>query len=305
MKIVGIGSFVPETVIPNEAFQLMVGTSKEWIYDNLGINERRIVTDNQFSSDLAVESSLKAISDANLSVNDIDFTIFCTSTPDKLSPSTSCILQDKIKLKNSACIDINAVCCGFLYGLQMAKGLLSLNQYKNILVVASDTFSRITNYNHRDCVFFGDGSGAVVVQKDDTNLCEIQLYSDGSGKEGFSCDIGGKYKMNGKEVYKNGIQKLPKSITKLLNDLHIYKVDHVIPHQPSINILKETSKILNLDFNIFGLTMDKYANTAGASIPITMDEMYKNKKFKKGDNLLLTAIGSGWVWGSGIIGWQK
>ena len=305
MKIVGLGSYVPEIVIPNETFEVKVDTPKNWIYDKLGIKERRVVNVSQFSSDLAVHSSLNAIKDAGLTVEDIDFTIFCTSTPDKLSPSTACILQDKIKLINSACVDINAVCCGFLYGLQMAKGLLSLNQYKNILVVASETYSHITDYQHRDCVFFGDGSGAVVVQKDNSNLCEIQLYSNGSGKEGFSCEIGGKYKMNGKEVYKNGIEKLPQSIIKLLNDLHIYKVDHVVPHQPSVKILQETARILNLNFNIFGLTMDKYANTAGASIPITMDDMYKKGKFKKGDNLLLTAIGSGWVWGSGIISWTK
>jgi len=308
MKIIGIGSHVPNNIVTNKELESVVDTNDKWIQEKLGIKERRISSTTTRSSDLAFFSSMNAINDSGLEINDIDFVILCTSSPDKLSPSTACILQDKLKMVNNApCLDINAVCSGFIYGLEIAKGLLSLPNYKNILLVASETYSNITDWWDRTSIFFGDGSGAVILQKDDNNFCEIDLYGDGEGKEHFTTPIGGTFKMNGKEVYKNGITKLPESILSLLERTKIKKEDinHVIPHQPSINILKETAKIIDVPFEKFGITMDKYANTAGASIPITMDDMYKNNKFKKGDLLLLTAIGSGWVWGSGVIKWTK
>lgn len=307
IKIVGIGSYVPDKILTNKEISEFVKTSDEWVINNLGISERRISRDDEFSSDLAVHSSLRAIEDANLNVNDIDFIIMATSSPDRISPSTACLLQEKIGAFNAACVDVNAVCPGFLYGLQIAKGLLSIGQYKNILLVASETYSKITDWNKRDCVFFGDGSGAVVLQSDNNNFCEIDLYADGRGKEAFTVKHGEKFSMIGKEVYENGITKLPKSIIDLLKRTNINsnEINHIIPHQPSINILKKTAEILNIDFSLFGTSMEKFANTAGASIPITLDKLYKENKFKNGDLLLLTTIGSGWVWGSGLIKWIK
>lgn len=307
IKIVGIGSYVPEKVLTNYEISKVVSTSDEWIKNNLGISERRISKKEEFSSDLAIHSSLNAIKDAGLNVDDIDFIIMVTSSPDRISPSTACLLQEKIKAFNSACIDINAVCSGFLYGLQIAKGLLSINQYKNILLVASETYSKITDWNKRDCVFFGDGSGAVVLQYDSDNFCEIDLYADGRGKDSFTVKHGENFSMIGKDVYENGITKLPKSVINLLDRTHINKneIKYVIPHQPSINILKKTSEILDIDFSLFGTSMQNYANTAGASIPITLDKLYKEHKFKNDDLLLLTSIGSGWVWGSALIKWTK
>jgi 3-oxoacyl-[acyl-carrier-protein] synthase-3 len=307
IKIVGIGSYLPEKIITNSEISLLVETTDEWIQKNLGIKERRISSDDELSSDLAIHSSLNAISDAGLNVSDIDFIIMATSSPDRISPSTACLLQEKIGAFNAACVDINAVCPGFLYGLQIAKGLLSIGQYKNILLVASETYSKITDWEKRDCVFFGDGSGAVVLQSDSDNICEIDLYADGRGKEAFTVHHGEYFSMIGREVYENGITKLPKSIIDLLERTNINKddVNHVIPHQPSINILKKTAEILDVDFSKFGTSMEEYANTAGASIPVTLDKLYKQNKFKTGDLLLLTTIGSGWVWGSGLIKWTK
>lgn len=307
IKIVGIGSYVPDKILTNKEISKFVQTTNEWVVDNLGISERRISRDDEFSSDLAVHSSLKAIEDANLNVNDIDFIIMATSSPDRISPSTACLLQEKIGAFNAACVDINAVCPGFLYGLQIAKGLLSIGQYKNVLLVASETYSKITDWNKRDCVFFGDGSGAIVLQSDKHNFCEIDLYADGRGKESFTVKHGEKFSMIGRDVYENGITKLPKSIIDLLKRVNLDKnqINHIIPHQPSINILKKTAEILDIDFSLFGTSMKNYANTAGASIPITLDKLYKENKFKNGDLLLLTTIGSGWVWGSGLIKWTK
>lgn len=307
IKIVGVGSHLPSTVLTNSQISSFVDTTDEWIQKNLGIKERRVSDEYENSSDLAVHSSLNAIKDANLEVTDIDFIIMATSTPDRISPSTACLLQEKIGAINAACVDINAVCPGFLYGLQIAKGLLSLGQYKNILLVASEVYTKITDWKKRDCVFFGDGSGAVVLQSDTNNFCEIDLYADGTGKEAFTVRHGQDFSMIGKEVYENGITKLPKSIIDLLNRTSIEKndIDYIIPHQPSINILKKTAEILDIDFSKFGTSMGEYANTAGASIPITLDKLYKENKFKTGDLLLLTTIGSGWVWGSGLIKWTK
>jgi len=307
IKIVGIGSYLPEKILTNSEITSFVETTDEWIQKNLGIKERRISSDDELSSDLAVHSSLNAINDAGLKVDDIDFIIMATSSPDRISPSTACLLQEKIGAFNAACVDINAVCPGFLYGLQIAKGLLSIGQYKNVLLVASETYSKITDWEKRDCVFFGDGSGAVVLQSDSNNICEIDLYADGRGKEAFTVHHGEYFSMIGKEVYENGITKLPKSIIDLLERTNINKddVNHIIPHQPSINILKKTAEILDVDFSKFGTSMEEYANTAGASIPVTLDKLYKQNKFKTGDLLLLTTIGSGWVWGSGLIKWKK
>jgi 3-oxoacyl-[acyl-carrier-protein] synthase-3 len=307
VKIVGIGAYVPERVLTNKEIEEMVDTNDQWIQDNLGIRERRISNDNQLSSDLAVKSSISAIHDANLSVNDIDFIIMATSSPDRISPSTACLLQEKIGAVNAACVDINAVCPGFLYGLQIAKGLLSIGQYKNILLVASETYSKLTDWSRRDCVFFGDGSGAVVLQRDETNYCEIDLYADGTGKEAFTVHHGDYFSMIGKEIYKGGTTKLPSSIQSLLERTGVDKnnITHVVPHQPSINILKKTAEILDVDFSKFATSMGEYANTAGASIPITLNKLYEQNKLKKNDLLLLTTIGSGWVWGSGLIKWTK
>ena len=307
IKIIGIGSYIPEKVLTNSEISKFVDTTDEWVKEKLGISERRVSMETELSSDLAVHSSLRAIADAGLGVDDIDFIIMATSTPDRISPSTACLLQEKIGAFNAACVDVNAVCPGFLYGLQIAKGLLSIGQYKNILLVASETYSKITDWERRDCVFFGDGSGAVVLQSDTDNFCEIDLYADGRGKDAFTVHHGKTFSMNGREVYESGITKLPSSITKLLERTSIDKTDinHIIPHQPSVNILKKTAELLDIDFSKFALTMDKYANTAGASIPITLDDLYKKNKLNKGDLLLLTTLGSGWVWGSGLIKWTK
>ena len=307
IKIVGIGSYLPEKVLTNEEISLFVDTTDEWILKNLGIRERRISKMDELTSDLAYNASINALNNANLTVNDIDFIIVCTSSPDRISPSTACILQEKLGVINTPCIDINAVCSGFIYGLQISKGLLHSGLYNRILLVASETYSKITDWTKRDCVFFGDGSGAVVIESDCCNMCEIDLYADGRGKESFTVPIGGTFSMIGKDVYENGITKLPQSIIDLLKRTNINKDDitHIIPHQPSINILKKTSKILDIDFSKFATSMGEFANTAGASIPITLSKIYNEGRLKKGDLLLLTSIGSGWVWGSGLIKWTK
>jgi 3-oxoacyl-[acyl-carrier-protein] synthase-3 len=322
MIITGLGSYLPPRVLTNKEIESFIDTTDEWIQEKLGIKERRIADSNISASDLAYNASIIALNDAKIDAKEIDLIIVATSTPDRISPSTACILQQKLNASNAAAFDINAVCSGFIYGLSIANSFLKSNTYKRILLVASEVYSKITNWKDRQCVFFGDGSGAVVLEFDDSNLFDCLLYADGTGKENFTVRAGGSYMpasyqtiddnnhyfdMNGKAVYETGKKVLPESILTLLNknNICIEQISYLIPHQPSINILKETAKILNLPFEKVGTSMQVYANTAGASIPVTMDLMYQQNKFKTDDLLIFAAVGSGWTWGSAIIRWKK
>ena len=323
MIIKGLGSYLPDRVLTNKQIEKTVKTSDTWIQDKLGIRERRIAADEVCSSDLALGSSVRALDDASVKASEIDLIIVATSTPDRISPSTACILQEKLGAFNAAAFDINAVCSGFLYGLQLASGLLKSGTYNNILLVATETYSRITDWQSRQCVFFGDGSGAVVLNSgNEESFFDCLLYADGKGKENFTVKAGGSYmpcsletlserqhyfKMNGKQVYETGIKVLPAAINKILekNNMTIDQVDHLVPHQPSINILKETAKIINLPFSKVATSMQVYANTAGASIPVTLDLLRKEKGIQSGSMLLFAAVGSGWTWGSSLIRWTK
>lgn len=321
MKIIGLGSFVPEKILTNFEIEKKVNVNNQWVVEKLGIKERRIVESNICSSDLAFESSKRALNDAKIKIEEIDLIILVTSTPDRISPSTACILQEKLGSKAPA-FDINAVCSGFIYGLNISNAFLKSKIYKKILLVASETYSKITNWEDKNCVFFGDGSGAVILESDENNFFDCLLYADGSGKENFTVKAGGSYmpatyetikknyhffNMDGRAVYKTGTLVLPESILNLLNknDILIEDVNWLIPHQPSINILKETANLIGIDFEKVATSMELYANTAGASIPITMDLLYRNNKIKNNDLLLFAAVGSGWTWGSAILRWRK
>lgn len=323
MKIIGLGSYLPDNIVANKELEKLTETSDVWIQQRLGIKERRKASDFDSSSDLGFRACLEAIKDANIHKNDIDLIICVTSTPDRISPSTACIIQEMLDLKESVpAFDINAVCSGFVYGLTIANGLLKSNLYKKILLVATETYSRITDYSRRDCVFFGDGAGAVVLQSGEEVFFDSIIKSDGSGKENFTVRGGGSkfgsnlktiengmhyFDMRGEEVYRVGTKVLPECIKEILlkNNMNIEKISWMVPHQPSIKILEETSRIIGLDFNKVLKSMDVYANTAGASIPVTLDRFYKKGFFKKGDLILMAAVGSGWTWGSCVIEWSK
>ena len=321
MIITGLGSYLPPKILTNKEIELFINTTDEWIQEKLGIKERRIAEPNISSSDLAYHASIAALLDAKINASEIDLIIVATSTPDRISPSTACILQQKLNAYNAAAFDINAVCSGFIYGLSTANAFLKSKMYKKILLVASEVYSKITNWKDKQCVFFGDGAGAVILEYSD-NFFDCLLYSDGNGKENFTVKAGGSYMpashetvdnnnhyfyMNGKAVYETGKKVLPQSILTLLNNnnISIEQVSYLIPHQPSIRILKETANTLNLPFEKVATSMQVYANTAGASIPVTMDMLYHQNKIKNNDLLVFAAVGSGWTWGSAIIRWNK
>jgi 3-oxoacyl-[acyl-carrier-protein] synthase III len=322
VKIIGTGSYVPEKIYTNEYLETIIPTSSEWIYNTLGIKERRIAENDEFTSDLAYKAGERAIKNAGLKKEEIDLIIVATSTPDRMAPSTACIVQEKLQAFNAVAFDIAAVCSGFLFGMSVATQYIASGVYDNILVIGADTFSKIVDWNRRDAVFFGDGAGAAVFSHSNVNggFLASRLYSDGRGKDNFTIPGGGSefpashetvdegkhfFQMNGKAVFDTGTVVLPKAINQVLVDtgLDIQDVDLLIPHQPSIGILKKTAETIGLPFEKVMTNMDKYANTSGGTIPILLDEVYRKGKIKEGDIILFAAVGSGWTYGASILKW--
>lgn len=301
LKILGIGQSLPQNKVTNKDIeQITEGSKAEWISEKLGIQERRIASSNENVVTLGTNSALEALKDANLSPNEIDLIIVNTSSPDKVSPSVACMIQNQIEASCPS-FDINAVCSGFVYALDLVSGLL--DKYKNILMISTETYSKITDWNNRNSCFFGDGSAALVVTKSNTPNLETLIGADGTGWENFNCDRDSKFNMNGKEVYKFGVKTLPREINLLLskNNMSVNDIDYIVPHQPSHNVLKETAKVLNFPESKVCFNMGKYANTAGASVPMALYRLIKENTVKNGDNLLLAAIGSGWTYGVSIL----
>ncbi len=310
VKITGTGSFVPENIITNKDLEKKVDTSTEWIYKKLGIQERRVVSNGEYTSDLAVKAALKAIENANIDKNEIDLTIVATATPDRKAPSTACLVKSKIRINNvSPAFDISAVCSGFMYALSMASHLIQSEAYEKILIVGADTFSTITDWDRRDCVFFGDGAGAIILEKSNYEqaLFSSVLYSESSSTDIFTVFSKDKYfTMDCKGVFNMATKVLPETIQIILNknNLSVKNIDHIIPHQPAINILKRIAKILDIPFDIFHTNMQNYANTSGATIPILLDEVHRARKLKKDDIIIFAGVGSGWTWGAGVYRWH-
>lgn len=322
-KIIGTGSYLPTTIYTNEYLSTLVDTNPAWIEENLGIKERRIASPEQTTSDLALEAAKNALLDSGIDKDDIDLIIVATATPDRQAPSTAAIVQDKLQAYNAVAFDVSAVCSGFLFAMSIAAQYIASGVYKNVLVIGADTFSRITDWTRRDCVFFGDGAGAAILSNanDDEGFLAFKLYSDGRGKWNFTIPAGGSerptnvntieeklhfFSMNGKAVYETAIKVLPKAINQVLADcnLSISDIDLMIPHQPSIKILEKTAEILEFPWEKVMTNMDKYANTSGGTIPILLDEVNKLGKIKSGHNILFAAVGSGWTYGAAIIKWS-
>ena len=324
VKIIGTGSYIPETVYTNQYLETIIPTNDAWIRENLGIRERHIIADGDTTSDLAARAAKAAIHDAKLTVDDIDLIIVATATPDRKAPSTAAIVQDKIKAYNAAAFDISAVCSGFLFAMSVGSQYIASGVYNNVLVIGADSFSRIVDWTRRDAVFFGDGAGAAVLSA--ANVTEgflaYRLYTDSSNKKfGFTVPAGGSempitedvldkrlqyFQMDGRAVFDSAVSVLPKAISQVLADtgLSINDIDLMIPHQPSIKILRKTAEIIGLPFEKVMTNMDKYANTSGGTIPILLDEVRKSGKIKSGDIILFAAVGSGWTYGAAIIKWE-
>jgi 3-oxoacyl-[acyl-carrier-protein] synthase-3 len=320
--IIATGSYVPERVVTNEELGKTVPTTDQWVRDNLGIHERRVAAAHEATSDLAAAAARQALGRAGIGPEDVDLIIVATATPDRLAPSTACIVQDKIGAYNAAAFDLAAVCSGFLYALTLARPLVESDQYRHVLVIGADTFSRITDWRRRDCVFFGDGAGAVVVSGGtEPGIIHSRIFADGRGREGFTVPGGGSetpahafgqedtrayFAMNTREVFEAATTVLPRAIERVLSEsqLTLSDVDIIVPHQPGIRILQKTAEVLGVPVSKIAMNMSRYANTAGATIPLLLDEVHTAGRIRNGDLVLMAAVGSGWTWGALVMRWN-
>jgi 3-oxoacyl-[acyl-carrier-protein] synthase-3 len=316
-RIVATGSYLPKRVLTNRDLETMVDTSDEWIFTRTGIRERHIAADDEFTSDLALQASRRALEMAGVGAQEVDLIIVATTTPDMVFPSTACILQEKLGIKNgSPAFDIQAVCSGFVYALSVADRFVASGQSKCALVVGAETMSRILDWTDRGtCVLFGDGAGAVVLKaSDEAGLISTHLHADGSYGQllsAGSCFQGGKtagkpfIAMDGGGVFKFAVNVLDSIVEETLAANRMAKSDvtWLVPHQANIRIIQATAKKLGMSMDNVVLTVDKHGNTSAASIPLALDTAVRDGRIKRGDVLLMEGVGGGFTWGSALVRW--
>lgn len=314
-KIIGCGSYLPENIVSNAELSLSVDTNDEWIRSRTGILQRHIASVNEFTSHLAYEASLQAINDSGIEFSSIDLIIVCSTTPDNSFPSIASKLQGYLKLGNIPSFDLQAVCSGFVYGLQVGDSLMKSKKYKTILLVGAEKMSSLLDWDDRTtCVLFGDGAGAVILQysEDNSGIIDSNIYSDGNYCDILYTDGGvsisgasGKVKMKGQEVFRHAVEKMSKSSEEILfkNNLTVDDVDYFIPHQANLRIIDAIADRLKIDHSKVVKTVDRHANTSAASIPLALASLKKEGKIKQGDILLFSALGAGITWGSVLVRW--
>ena len=304
-RITGTGSYLPPKIVTNFDLEKTLDTSDEWIFARTGIKERRIVT-NESACDLALEASKNALSMAEINPQDIDLIILSTTTPDKIFPATATMLQKRLGASCPA-FDLQAVCAGFVFALSTAQQYIENGTAKNILVVGSETMSKIVDWNDRStAILFADGAGAVILSADrNTGIKYSKLYSDGSYLSSLHVNNNrinelGTIEMEGNEVFKIAVNKLSELAEETLKESKITSndIDWMVPHQANIRIIKAVAKRINLPMEKVILTLDKHGNTSAASIPLALDEGVRDGRIKKGDTLLFEGIGGGFSWGS-------
>lgn len=310
LKIIGVGGYLPNEPISNLKLSEIVDTSDEWIVPRTGINARYFTTKEQTTAFLAYQAALLAIEDSQIAPQDLDMIIVCTTTPDTAFPSTASVVQGMLGLKNSAAMDINAVCAGFVYGLHLSNSLLETRSAKNILLIGAERMSSVLDWKDRStAVLFGDGAGAVVVKNEDDNLFSSIIKTDGSlsnilysFKDNADNLSGEKIFMNGAEVYKHAIDKMANCSKEILekNNLLVSDLDLVVPHQANIRIINAMAEKLSISDDKIVKTVGKHANTSAASIPLALYEYKKAGNSTKNKLALFTAIGAGMSWGSAI-----
>jgi len=307
-RIVGTGSYLPPRIITNSELENSLDTTDEWITSRTGIKERRIVED-QNTCDLALEASINALEMAELKASEIDLIILATTTPDKIFPATATTLQDRIGASCPA-FDIQAVCAGFVFALTTAQQYIENGVAENILVVGSETMSKIVDWNDRStAVLFGDGAGAVVVSKDNTTgIKHAKLCSDGKYLSSLYVNNNGinetgTIEMMGNEVYRIAVNRLSDLAEETLKDCNMTSDDlaWMVPHQANIRIISAVAKRIKLPMSKVILTIEKHGNTSAASIPLALDVAVRDGRIKKGDNLLFEGIGGGFSWGGLIV----
>ena len=312
-RIGGTGSYLPEKILSNADLEKMIDTTDEWIFTRTGIRERHIVAENEFTSDLAVKAALQAIEVAQISPNDIDLIIIATTTPDRTFPSTACLVQEKLGIRNNCpAFDIQAVCSGFVFALATADNFIKCGAAKRALVIGADAMSRITDWTDRsNCILWGDGSGAVVLEtSDNVGVISTHLHANGSYadllmvEKGVSNQSGlNTITMEGNAVFKVAVNTLDAIVDETLEANGMLKsdIDWLVPHQANIRILQSTAKKLGMSMDQVVVTVDKHGNTSAASIPLALDVAVRDGRIKRGETILMEAFGGGFTWGSVLM----
>lgn len=316
-KIAGTGSYLPEKIITNKDMEKIVDTTAEWIHERTGIDERHIAADDQFTVDLAEQAALKALEASGKSKDDIDLIIVATTTPDRVFPSTACLLQQRLDIHGCTAFDVQAVCTGFVYALGIADNFFKAGTSKCALVVGAETLSRILDWTDRTtCVLFGDGAGAVVLESsDEPGILSTHLHADGKYENLLSVNYGvstgksqilegsGGITMKGNEVFKMAVNTLGRIVDETLahNNMEKSDVDWLVPHQANLRIINATAKKLKMSTDHVVVTVDKHGNTSAASVPLALDTAVRDGRIQRGETVLLEAFGGGFTWGSALL----
>ena len=318
--VLGCGSYLPERILTNAELAARIDTSDEWIVQRTGIRERHIAADDEFTSHLAIKAANAALADAGIDAQAIDLIVLATSTPDNTFPATAVAVQNGLGITHGAAFDLQAVCSGFVFALATADNFLRAGAFKRALVIGAETFSRILDWEDRGtCVLFGDGAGAIVLEAQeasgkiaDRGVLTTHLRSDGRHKSKLYVDGGvsstktvGYLRMEGKEVFKHAVGMITDVIVDAFNTsgLTAEDITWFIPHQANKRIIDASAHKLHIAPQKVVLTVDRHGNTSAASIPLAIDVAVKDGRVKKGDLVLLEAMGGGFTWGSALLRW--
>ena len=321
--IIGVGMYAPEKVLTNAELAGMLNVTEEWIETMSGIRERHIAAPSQAASDLGAVAAQRALAQAGVSSDEVDLIIVSTSTPDMQFPSTACIIQERLGIKNVPAFDLTAVCSGFVYALTVGAQFIANEFYRTVLVIGTEAVSRVINWSDKDtCMLIGDGAGAVVLRQVPSGygVLSAKLGADGSGASFMMVPAGGsrkpataeviekkmnKIQMNGQEVFKFAMKKLPEVTEQALElaNLHTEDLKLIIPHQANRRIIEAAARRMDLPLEKFMVNVERYGNTSSATIPIALHEALETGRIKSGDLIALTGFGGGLAWGSLIMRW--
>lgn len=318
--VAGCGAYLPERIVTNQELAKRVDTSDEWIVKRTGIRTRHIAAENQKTSDLALAASQDALEHAGIKASDLDLIVLATATPDHTFPSTATTVQSSLGMTGGAAFDVQAVCSGFVYAINIADNFIRLSQADNVLVVGAETFSRILDWEDRaTCVLFGDGAGALVLKGEDgggdntdRGVLSNCLHSDGRYHNLLYVDGGpsatqtvGHLRMEGREVFKHAVKNLSNVIGEALDlaGLAPEDVDWLVPHQANQRIISSTARKLGVGDEKIIMTVERHANTSAASIPLALKDAVSNGRISSNDVLVLEAMGGGFTWGANVIRW--
>ncbi len=318
--VIGCGSYLPERILTNAELATMVDTTDEWIVERSGIRQRHIAAEGEKTSDLAIKAAERAIAHAGIQATDIDLIVLATATPDETFPATACRVQHALGITSGAAFDVQAVCSGFVFAMATADNFLKAGQFKTALVIGAETFSRIIDWTDRTtCVLFADGAGALILRAEegagdtmDRGVLTTHLHSDGRYHDMLYVDGGpsstqttGHLKMLGKEVFRHAVVNLSDVVKETLAAVNMTadQIDWLVPHQANKRIIDGTAKKLGMSTEKVVLTVDHHGNTSAASVPLALCEAVADGRIKRGDVVLMEAMGGGFTWGSALVRW--